>query len=130
MTSNRNALLYTGLSNLDLFESVHSLVMPLIRGKWVGSSKSLSQKKIQKITKPIRCKTKLWSQDERLSIFIKINLGLLEQDLASRFEISISIVSKNFVIWVKGLSSVLKCFKTFIVYTRAGKLKYYKTNMF
>ena len=39
---------------------------------------------------------------------MKIKLELLEQDLAKRFEISISVVSRIFITWVKGLSSVLK----------------------
>ena len=39
---------------------------------------------------------------------MKMKLGLLEKDLASRFEISLLVVSRIFVTWVKGLSSVLK----------------------
>ena len=39
---------------------------------------------------------------------MKMKLGLLEKDLASRFEISLLVVSIIFVTWVKGLSSVVK----------------------
>ena len=39
---------------------------------------------------------------------MKMKLGLLEKDLAIRFEISLLVVSRIFVTWVKGLSSVLK----------------------
>ena len=57
---------------------------------------------------------------------MKMKLGLLEKDLASRFEISFLVVSRIFVTWVKGLSS----FKTFIIYARTGKFKYDKTKTF
>ena len=43
-----------------------------------------------------------------LLTLMKIKLGLSEQDLASRFETSISVVSRIFVTWVIGLSDVLK----------------------
>lgn len=102
-------MFYTGLSNLGLFELVHNLAMPLIRRKWIGSSKSYEiKRKFKKLPNRLRAKPKLCSQDEMLLALMKIKLGLLEQDLASRFEISISAVSRIFVTWVKGLSSVLK----------------------
>ena len=102
-------MFYTGLSNLDLFESVHNLVMPLIGRKWVDSSKSYKiKRKLKKLPNRLGAKPKLCSQVELLLTLLKIRLGLLEQDLAIRFEISISVVSRIFVAWDKGLSSVLK----------------------
>ena len=41
LTSNKNVLFYTDLSNLDLFESVHNLVMPLIRRNHIKSKENL-----------------------------------------------------------------------------------------
>ena len=105
----KNFLFYTGLSNLDLFESVHNLAMSLLRRKWVGNSKSYEIKtKFKKLPNRLGAKLKLCSQDEMLLTLIKIKLGLSEQDLASCFGISVSVVSRICVTWVKGLSSVLK----------------------
>ena len=59
LTSNKNALFYAGLSNLDLFESVHNLVMPLIRRKWVGNSKSYEiKRKFKKLPNRLVAKPK------------------------------------------------------------------------
>ena len=55
---------------------------------------------------------------------MKIKLGLLEQDLESRFEISISVDSRIFVTWVKRLSSVLK---HLLFMPEQASLKYPKT---
>ena len=83
--------------------------MPLIRRKWVDSSKSCEiKRKFKKLPNRFGAISKLCNQDKMLLTLMKIKLELLEQDLASRFEISISVVSIIFITWVKGLSSVLK----------------------
>ena len=66
------------------------------------------KRKFKKLPNRFGAISKLCNQDKMLLTLMKIKLELLEQDLAKRFEISISVVSRIFITWVKGLSSVLK----------------------
>ena len=46
--------------------------------------------------------------DELFMVLIRLRLGLLEQDLAHRFNVSIAIVSRICVTWIKLLNQQLR----------------------
>jgi len=53
-------------------------------------------------------KRKMRLVDEYLMVFMRLRLGLLEQDLAQRFCVSVSTVSGVLIIWYNVLATHLK----------------------
>ena len=46
--------------------------------------------------------------DEFLLVFMRLRLGLLEQDLAQRFCVSVSTISRVLITWYNELEAILK----------------------
>lgn len=93
---------FTGIENRGLFNSLHDLIVPFINRRWKGPARIQKGKR----TKSTR---KLPSKDEFLLALMKLRLGLLHEDLASRFNISTTLVGEIFVTWIRGMSEVLRC---------------------
>ncbi|XP_065683348.1 uncharacterized protein LOC136096120 [Hydra vulgaris] len=111
LNTDKNVLFYTGVRNKNVFNVIHGIVFPLIRRKWYGSIKKLIiNRKFKSFSNKLGAKTKLCSKDEMLVTLMKIRLALTEKDLFHRFNISISLTSRIFLIWVKGLAFVLRHF--------------------
>ena len=53
---------------------------------------------------------KLYSKDEFLLTFMKLRLGLLNQGLAQRFDISESLVTNIFHLWLRAMAEYLSAF--------------------
>ncbi|XP_065675752.1 uncharacterized protein LOC136091960 [Hydra vulgaris] len=108
LDTDENVLFYTGIQNKEIFNAIHNIVFPVIRRKWNGSyTKSIINRKFKKFPNKLGAKTKLCTKDEMLLTLMKIRLALTEKDLSHRFNISVSLASRIFVTWVKGLASVL-----------------------
>ena len=101
---------YTGIENIDAFNTIFDMVNPVVRKRWSGYkkwSKKITRnfKSIPKRSGPAR---KLCAKDEMLLCLMKLRLGLTLQDLAHRFKVSLSTASSVLTSWVKGLSTVLR----------------------
>jgi hypothetical protein len=101
---------YTGIPTKAAFNAVYNAIQPNLKTVryWKGPSYHCTTLKHKKFQKPRACR-KLNPQDEMLLTFMKIRLGLLDEDLADRFQISKSYVSRIFTTWVKLLKRYLNC---------------------
>lgn len=99
---------FTGIPNITLFRSIHACVVPFVNRRWKGVS-GLCKNLRKFINRPNKFgpNRKLSSHNEMLLTLMKIRLGLLNKDLASRFQVSESHCSCVFLAWIKALSSVL-----------------------
>ena len=66
------------------------------------------KRKFSSVPKRMGPERKLTSKDEFLILLMKLRLGLLEKDLASRFGISLTTTSTIVRTWLKVSSSILK----------------------
>ena len=105
LESDHDVRVFTNIENRKLFNSLHDLIVPFINQRWKGPIR------IQKGTRT-KSTHKLPSKDEFLLALMKLRLGLLHEDLASRFNISITLVGESFGTWIRGISTVLHCMKS------------------
>ena len=102
--SDRKMRFYTGIQSVAVFNALFSLVKPHIlklnywRGNRVLCSKARNKSRLR--TKP----NKLHGKDQLLLVLMKLRLGLLNEDLADRFQISVGTCSSIFCTLVKFLS--------------------------
>ena len=105
LTSDKAVKLYTGFVNYDTFIGIFHLAKIFVRRKWRGVANT---RPCLKPNRPHTRKRKLVLEDEYLLTMMKIRLGLNEYDLADRFKIAQSSVSRTFTTWVKALALTLK----------------------
>ena len=82
--SSQNCSFFTSIDNTELSHKLHDKVMPLVRRRYQDTSKKMGREK------------KSDSNDEFLLTFMKLRLGLLNQDLAQQFDISESLITNIF----------------------------------
>ena len=99
---------YTGLSSIMLFETLFQLLKPYLHQLtyWRGSKRATFNPKAKRTFNKSTQK-KLTYKDEFLLVLMRLRLGLLNEDLADRFNISPSICSNTFITWIKFLSQTL-----------------------
>ena len=110
LSSDKKVKFYTGFPSKASFNAVYSSIQPSLKNVryWKGPSyhcTTLNHKKFKKA----RNSRKLSTKEEMLLTFMKLRLGLLDEDLADRFNISTSYVSRIFTTWVKILKRFLAC---------------------
>ncbi|XP_064466436.1 uncharacterized protein LOC135377729 [Ornithodoros turicata] len=106
-TSDERTLFYTGLPSLDIFDALHEFLDPGENGCNI-----LRQKKQGETPPQVACgrTRKLSTRSELFLVLVRLRLGLFEQDLAERFGISQSTVSRICTSWLN------------FMYVKLGKL--------
>ena len=98
---------YTGFVNFGTFMVIFNS-LSLIAGKlnyWNGKD-SLKEKGY--LENDVKKKARPSKENETLLVFMRLRLGLLEQDLAQRFCVSVSTVSRVLITWYNVLAANLK----------------------
>ena len=95
---------YTGIQTVAIFNILFSLIKPSLPKIHYWRGKVLSTKRPKKIRQR---QNKLCGKDQLLLVLVRLRLGLLNQDLADRFNISEGTCSIIFSTWIKFLSKVL-----------------------
>ncbi len=92
---------YTGIQTIAIFNSLFSLIKPHITklSYWRGAKAYSSMAKKNRTRQ-----FKLCGKDQFLLLLMRLRLGLLNQDLADRFQVSEAPFSSIFATWVKFLS--------------------------
>ncbi|XP_052285025.1 uncharacterized protein LOC127881311 [Dreissena polymorpha] len=101
---------YTGLANKSLFNKLHGFISPFVTRRWTGVMSMAKNVRKFKSTLSARFgpSRKVSSKGEFLMVLIKLRLGLLNKDLAKRFDISETLCSRIFFAWLRCASSILK----------------------
>ena len=94
--SSQNCSFLTNIDNIELFHTLHDKVAPLVRRSYQYKEESQPTRLFQGTLKKMRRKRKLDSKDEFLLTFLKLRLGLLNQNLAQRCDISESLMTNIF----------------------------------
>ena len=92
---------------MELFTFLHDFISPFVIRRFGTQS---VKRTFKGIPKKFGRERKLCSKDEFLLMLLKLRLGLLNKDLAQRFDISVGLVSKNFHSWLRSSAEVLKSF--------------------
>ena len=103
--------LWTGFPNLKSFEIIFNATCQMLHPPTRTTTTTKTTKKISSKVKrrsPIGRKKKISLKDECLLTLMKCRLGLINEDLAARFNISVSYVSKLFDKWISPLAVILK----------------------
>ena len=115
LISDKKTKFYTGLPKTEVFYELYKHLQPKVQNMryWRGEKNTITtanELKRKYLTSPKKFgpKRKLLQIDEMLLVLMRLRLGLLEQDLADRFEISVSTVSSTVFTWVRLLALVLK----------------------
>ena len=97
---------YTGIQTVALFSVLFSLIQPCLPNLvyWRGKKNILSTKYKRTATKR---SPKLDEKNQFLLVLMRLRLGLLNEDLADRFNISQATCSSIFTTWIRLLSSLL-----------------------
>ncbi|XP_045162255.2 uncharacterized protein LOC123527064 [Mercenaria mercenaria] len=108
LKTNDDVNFYTGLGSRSLFDKLHSVISPLVNRRWIGVVSVV--KKVRNFRPKTRLgpARKLTSKSEFMMMLMKLRLGLLNKDLAKRFNISESLCSKVFFAWLRASFSVLR----------------------
>jgi len=108
--SDKKMNFYTGLSSILLFNALFSLIEPFLKKitYWRGTkhSKTISSKLSKRTFSPSSQK-KLSPKDELFLTLMRLRLGLLNEDLADRFNISPASCSNTFKTWIRFLNDTL-----------------------
>ena len=92
---------YTGIENIDAFNTIFDMVNPTARKRWSDYKKSPKKltRNFKSMPKRFGPARKLCAKDETLLCLMELRLGLTLQDLAHQFKVTS---------WVKGLSTFLR----------------------
>jgi len=105
--SDENVMFYTGfpsfLSLMLIFNQLKSKASSMCY--WKGGNSSQTKNYQVNGTKKPGPKRKLRLIDEFLLVFMRLRLGLLEEDLAQRFKVSKSTISSIWRTWIRLLST-------------------------
>ena len=98
---------YTGISTIELFQAIFSLLKPFVPNikYWQGPKRTQSHK-FTRHTRNIKFK-KLTQRDEFLLTLMRLRLNILNEDLADRFGISSALCSRTCTTWIKIISKIL-----------------------
>ena len=110
LITEKNVRFYTSFPCVHLFDAIHKAVAPFVKRRWKGI-KCMSSKVTRKFAaspKKFGPARKLQSRDEFLLTMMKLRLGLLTKDLASRFRISVGLSSQIFQSWLRALATYLQ----------------------
>lgn len=102
LKSDKACKFYTGIPTVAAFNALYKVIEPQIPKirHWKGPKHVLKYKKFRR-TGP---KRGLSSKEEMVITLMKLRLGLLNQDLADRFNVSSTHISRVFTTWIKILS--------------------------
>ena len=106
---------YTGISSILIIETFFFLLTPnLSKIKyWRRAKVARQQSKVERSFRPSTKKV-LTQKDEFLLPLMRLQLGLLNEDLADRFGISTTVRSNTFITMIKLLAKLLG--KTLVVW--------------
>ena len=104
--SNAKMKFYTGIQTVALFSALSSFIQPCLPNLvyWRGKKNIVSTKYKRTAT---RRSPKLDEKNQFLLVLMRLRLGLLNEDLADRFDISHATCSSIFTIWIRLVSSLL-----------------------
>ena len=89
---------YTGFSNYSTFKAFYDYLSPACeRLQYIGSSNNTNKAAVVHKCGP---KRKLFPEEELFMCLTRLRLGLLEKDLANRFNLSVSQISIIWVTWL------------------------------
>ena len=109
MDSDEDVNFHTGLKNRSLFNKLHDVVAPLVKRRWTGVlSMTRGLRNLKKKPSTFGPSRKLPSKSEFLLMLMKLRLGLLNKDLAKRFQISCTLCSRIFFSWLRAASQALR----------------------
>ena len=109
MKTDKDANFLTGIKTISLFSKIHDIVAPLVTRRWTGVSSMIrGLKKYKKKPLKLGPTRKLSSKSEFLLALMKLRLGLLNKDLAHRFDISETLCSRIFFSWLRASSRALR----------------------
>ena len=107
--------IYTGIENIDAFNTKFDMVSPIVRKQWSGykklSKKIRNFKKMPKQFGPTRklcTKGNVTLFNETEACLMELRLGFTLHDLANRLKVSLFTASSVFTSQVKGLSTILQ----------------------
>ena len=105
LRKDRDCRFYTGIEKCSVFHTLHDYVAPYVKRRWKGSCRIVSTK-VKRPSKfgPGR---KFCSTEECLLVLMRMRLGLLNADLARRFDISPTLCSQIFHTWLTAMDSIL-----------------------
>ena len=89
---------YTGIENIDAFNTVFDMVSSIVRKRWSGYKK-LSKKitrNFKAMPKQFGPARKLCAKDEMLLCLMKLRLGFTLQDLVNLLKVSLFTASSVF----------------------------------
>ena len=109
--SKKDLNFFTGIHCRDLFSDLHDYISGFVRRRWRGIKCVVTHvRKYSRSPKKIGPNRKLNSIDEFLLTLMKLRLGLLNKDLAKRFNISPTLTSNIFHSWLAAMSIVMDSF--------------------
>ena len=105
LRNDRDCRFYTGIEKRSVSHTLHDYVAPYVKRRWKGSCRIVSTK-VKRPSKfgPGR---KFCSTEEFLLVVMRMRLGLLNADIARRFDISPTLCSQIFNTWLTAMDSIL-----------------------
>ncbi|XP_062583089.1 uncharacterized protein LOC134244859 [Saccostrea cucullata] len=108
LKSNKSVRFHTGLPSLSAFHTIYKVIEPKIKKtKYWRGPKHVFHTLKHKVLKKSGPRRFLSLKEEMALTVMKLRLGLLNEDLATRFNISAPHISKIFTTWIKILSKFL-----------------------
>ena len=114
LTRDSDVRFYTGFINTEIFKTIFNHLLPKTRNMtyWDGHKKTSFLSEVDRTLSPFPPmrrgpSRKLTLEQEFFLVVVKLRVGLLQHDLAHRFQISVGKVSQIFITWIKLLSKEL-----------------------